>query len=296
MHVHFEGLDESDGAWVDDTDEWKWVPSPPGGIPPAIPVHGAWRPGLYAGPVEKIFLARTGEEGATEVLVKWKGLSHVHCQWVPQVELEVEPNNKRSVHRFLKAMSAEFGGGGPSGEGATWELELDPDTHASRTEEEPYNPDFEVVERVICVVVPKGEEDLPPRYLVKWRSLPYANCTCVGRPVPPLERVACPTAPAAAPPAPPPSSAASARTRATALKSATRCLKSATRCLKPATRWPQICHPLASRVAVRASRPLRTCYGSLRTCLGSVCARLGSVRTRLGSVRARLGSVRACLG
>ena len=36
-------------------------------------------------------------------------------------------------------------------------------------------PDFEIVERVVAEA--PNEDDLPPRFLVKWRSLPYANCT-----------------------------------------------------------------------------------------------------------------------
>ena len=33
MYVHFHDFDESEGAWVDDTDEWHWVPTPPDGVP-----------------------------------------------------------------------------------------------------------------------------------------------------------------------------------------------------------------------------------------------------------------------
>ena len=50
MHANFEGLDESEGAWIDDEDDWSWVPKPAGGVPPALPVAGAWRPGLLPGP------------------------------------------------------------------------------------------------------------------------------------------------------------------------------------------------------------------------------------------------------
>jgi hypothetical protein len=59
----------------------------------------------------------------------------------------------------------------------TWDLEPEGDGgessgRAQQSEEEPYNPDFDVVERVIAFE--PQEDDLPPRYLVKWRSLPCA--------------------------------------------------------------------------------------------------------------------------
>jgi hypothetical protein len=103
MYVVFDHFEESEGAWVDGNDDWSWAPMPPDGLPRAVPVPGAWRPGLYAEPVEKIYLARVVEaDGTTRLFVKWKGLAHIHCQWVPQRELEIDPANKQRVHRFLK--------------------------------------------------------------------------------------------------------------------------------------------------------------------------------------------------
>ena len=187
MYVVFDDFAEDEGAWVDDSDEWQWVPIPRGGLPPALPVAGAWRPGFYAPPLEKIYLSRPGPQGSyppgvntTQMYVKWKGMAHIHCQWVPQIELEVEhdavgPNNKRAVVRFRKAEALIMNGQG--GEAATWELEGgDNDERRARTEDEPFNPDFEAVERVIAVMT-QEEDDLPPKYLVKWRGLPYASAT-----------------------------------------------------------------------------------------------------------------------
>lgn len=170
MHVNFDRFDEAEGAWIGDEDEWGWLPRPKGGLPGAVPVAGAWRPGLSPGLVEKIFLSRLNDDGdRTELLVKWKGLAHVHCQWVPQEELEVDPANRQRVQRHLKvAAQLESAGGG---EAETWDLGVDVGEGA-RTEEEPYNPDFEIPERVIAEE--SGADDLPPRFLVKWRSLPYA--------------------------------------------------------------------------------------------------------------------------
>jgi hypothetical protein len=262
LYVVFDEFDENEGAWVDDSDEWQWVPVPRGGLLTALPVAGAWRPGLYAGPVEKIYLTRSSEHGNT-LLVKWKGMvrraampsarrrvarrrqraaercihmyarrrwrghgwvlrrrrrgacawqAHIHCQWVPQAELEVDPNNKRTVQRFLKATASEAAGG----DAETWELEGD--ESRNRSEEEPYSPDLEVVERVIAVLT-QEEDDLPPKYLVKWRGLPYASCTWESCRTLLTERTHHERAPRAARAArrPPPAAAARVRCRSACL-------------------------------------------------------------------------------
>ena len=116
MYAVYDGEDEFEGLWVDGQDEWEWVEegSPDYKQPNALPVPGCWRPGLEAGDIDKIFLVReiegTGEKADDaprrsskqkgpdlELYVKWKGLSHLHCQWVPRPALEVEPLNKRRV-------------------------------------------------------------------------------------------------------------------------------------------------------------------------------------------------------
>ena len=129
MYAVYDGEDEFEGLWVDGQDEWEWVEegSPDYKQPNALPVPGCWRPGLEAGDIDKIFLVReieaTGEKADDaprrsskqkgpdlELYVKWKGLSHLHCQWVPRPALEVEPLNKRRVSTFLKALAEQNGG------------------------------------------------------------------------------------------------------------------------------------------------------------------------------------------
>lgn len=159
MYVHFDEFDETEGAWVDDTDEWQWVATPRTGVPPPLPVAGAWRPGLMPGAIEKIFLAKVSDQPPPEnlppgsqwipptlLLVKWKDLAHIHSQWVAQGVLELDQSNKQRIQRFFKAQAAEAAGSGIT---ATWEIEGDgTGTGGGPSEDEPYNPDFEVVERV----------------------------------------------------------------------------------------------------------------------------------------------------
>ena len=73
VFVVFDDLDEGEGAWCDDSDEWQWVPTPRSGLRQPLPVAGAWRPGLVAGGIEKIYLSRPTED-VNLLLVKWKGL------------------------------------------------------------------------------------------------------------------------------------------------------------------------------------------------------------------------------
>ena len=60
--------------------------------------HGAPRAGAAAAPT-----------AALELFVKWRGLAHVHSQWVPQTVLEASGAlNKRAVGRFLKEVLASL--------------------------------------------------------------------------------------------------------------------------------------------------------------------------------------------
>ena len=177
MYVCFDGFPETEGAWVDDGDEWEWRLVETAAVPPPLPVIGAWTPGHVAGPVEKVYQRRQEAEGEAEFFVKWKSLAHIHCQWVPRSALDIDPANKQKVQRWVKAMAqlAESGGG----EVNTWELESAEPSAAPESagafDGEPYPSDYNVVER-ICACRP-SVQDLPPIYLVKWRGLPYVLAT-----------------------------------------------------------------------------------------------------------------------
>ena len=90
--------------------------------------------------------------------------------------LDYEAGNKQRVQRYLRALQAVESG---QTEVATWELGKEEGEEGGGvggpSEDEPYNPDFNDVERVVGMQ--PQTEDLPPVYLVKWRGLPYASCT-----------------------------------------------------------------------------------------------------------------------
>ena len=173
MYVCFDNFPEAEGAWVDDNDEWCWRNEEPAPVPEPVPVPGGWVRGLVAGPIDKIFLRRSMDGVATDFFVKWKALAHLHSQWVPQNELEVDHGNKQRVQRYLKATSAS----GAPGMENTWELggEQEGEAGARLDDGQPYNPDFNSVERILAMQ--NSEEDTPPSFLVKWKSLPYASAT-----------------------------------------------------------------------------------------------------------------------
>ena len=222
MFVVFDGDAESDGWWVDGRDEWEWADEKVAGSPPKVHlVPGCWRAGetdetAEAGPaseaaegtdetvgdIDKIFLVRTAPRAGAEspavleLYVKWKGLAHVHSQWVPRYVLEVsDAINKRKVARFLTAVrlslpeGVRLEGEGKKGEGLEQPAGSEhPAASCSglvanadgllADGEEAYNPSFNEVEKVIARR--HGHSGGAPEWLVKWRGLPYASATWEG--------------------------------------------------------------------------------------------------------------------
>ena len=96
-----------------------------------------------------------------EFLVKFKNFSYLHCQWLTEEELH--RGDKRiagKIRRYeqKRSKSANL-------------LEF--------CEEEPYNPDYVEVDRVLDESLIKDDVTgvTTAHYLVKWRSLPYEDCT-----------------------------------------------------------------------------------------------------------------------
>jgi hypothetical protein len=176
VYVVFDGFDEAEGAWVDDSDDWTWSDDPEVKVPVPAAAPPAWSENQPAGLVDKIYLHRSNEEGQhISFFVKWKEAAHLHSQWVPLAALEAEPANKQRVQRYLKALAAAEAVGGFV---PTWELNKEgeeSDAPGAATEDEPYNPEFNIVDRVIAERA--QADDLPPLFLVKWRALPYNGAT-----------------------------------------------------------------------------------------------------------------------
>ena len=97
-----------------------------------------------------------------EYLVKFKNFSYLHCQWLTEEELhrgDKRINQKVKRFKLKREKSAnvlDFCG-----------------------EEEPYNPDYIEVDRVLDSSTHTDEMTnvVTKHFLVKWRSLPYEDCT-----------------------------------------------------------------------------------------------------------------------
>ncbi|KAL6212996.1 hypothetical protein ACLB2K_018211 [Fragaria x ananassa] len=89
-----------------------------------------------------------------QYLVKWKGLSYLHCTWVPEKEFnkafKTYPRLKQKVNNFHRQ---------PSSSNNT-----DDDFVAIR-------PEWTTVDRVLAC---RGDDE--KQYLVKWKELPYDEC------------------------------------------------------------------------------------------------------------------------
>ena len=96
-----------------------------------------------------------------EYLVKFKNFSYLHCQWLTEEEL----------YRGDKRIGGKIKRYHQKREKTANVLEF--------CEEEPFNPDYIEVDRVLDVSEHTDEvtKVKTKHYLVKWRSLPYEDCT-----------------------------------------------------------------------------------------------------------------------
>ncbi|KAL6502117.1 hypothetical protein OROGR_027250 [Orobanche gracilis] len=89
-------------------------------------------------------------------LIKWKGLSYLHCSWVPETEFvkayKSNPRLRTKVNNFHKQASS-----------------------SSNAVDEyiPVRPDWTTVDRIIAC----REVDEEKEYLVKWKELSYDECS-----------------------------------------------------------------------------------------------------------------------
>ena len=96
-----------------------------------------------------------------EFLVKFKNFSYLHCQWLTEEELY--RGDKRIGQKVKRYKQKREKSGNV--------LEF--------CDEDPFNPDYVEVDRVLDASEHKDEVTgvVTKHYLVKWRSLPYEDCT-----------------------------------------------------------------------------------------------------------------------
>jgi chromodomain-helicase-DNA-binding protein 7 len=96
-----------------------------------------------------------------EYLVKFKNFSYLHCQWLTEEEL----------HRGDKRISQKIKRFKQKREKSVNLMDLIEDEH--------FNPDYIEVDRVLDSSTHTDEQTnvMTKHFLVKWRSLPYEDCT-----------------------------------------------------------------------------------------------------------------------
>ena len=172
--VVFDAEPEARGLWLDERDDWAWTSDGEGreSAAPLRKIDAPWQPGRVPPAVETVFRMR-GDAPAQELLVKWRGWAHVHCQWVPRAALEQsERGNQMRVKNFAQKLQMVHGAGSSVGDGGVSE---DDDASEPDSDTPPWPLAYEQVDRLIGMRErPNG---LPPLYLTKWRALPYAAAT-----------------------------------------------------------------------------------------------------------------------
>jgi chromodomain-helicase-DNA-binding protein 7 len=95
-----------------------------------------------------------------EYFVKYRNFSYLHCEW--RTEDELLKGDKRvsnKIRRFQQKQGQQF-------------------NIFENLEEEPFNPDFTEVDRVLdCSEHTDDDGNTVKHYLVKWKSLPYEDAT-----------------------------------------------------------------------------------------------------------------------
>lgn len=155
------------------------------------------------------------EQGTTEEMyyIKWKGMSYLHASWERREDIEVvDLSAKQKIKRFLQSpLPANILGIPKDQRSLSTEENGDDENGSSNIEEEEveyFNPELVEVQRIIScdstnpshakaktpseLIKQKGkkrkvnssdtlseldDEESNVRYLVKWRGLPYDECT-----------------------------------------------------------------------------------------------------------------------
>ena len=130
--------------------------------------------------------------GVSEMyLIKWRGLSYIHVSWEVREDIEnVDPHGKMKLKQFLEGPPS------PQVVGKPFKIENDEDYNIDEEDIEYFSSDFVEVHRIISCDTPDcrhskclciddmdfsadnpNNVDLNVMYFVKWRGLPYDECT-----------------------------------------------------------------------------------------------------------------------
>ncbi|KAG9482006.1 hypothetical protein GDO78_010958, partial [Eleutherodactylus coqui] len=147
---------------------WVWseppspVSGPPGEIDPLMPPPK---------PVEGI--------PEREFFVKWAGLSYWHCSWVKELQLElyhtVMFRNYQRKNDMDNPPPFDYGSGDEEGKSEKWKTK---DPQYAKMEEKYYRygikPEWMMIHRIMNHSFDKKGD---VHYLIKWKDLPYDQCT-----------------------------------------------------------------------------------------------------------------------
>lgn len=143
-----------------------------GGVPATFPGDSTGQAHIPVGPeveetttVEKILAMRTKQDeefgSYEEFLVKFKNYSYLHCEWATAEKLA---RGDKRIHMKIKRYRAK---------------QQNSMAFFSELDEEPFNPDYVEVDRVLDMSTGVDQNTGEPitHYLVKWCSQPYEEST-----------------------------------------------------------------------------------------------------------------------
>lgn len=102
--------------------------------------------------IDKIMSVKTNENGPVLYFVKYKNKAYIHCEWKSQCDLEAGDRRAAAKLKRFHQKRAH---------------------NSDQDEDEQFNSDFIVVERVLDANKLEGKDF----FLVKWKSLPYEEVT-----------------------------------------------------------------------------------------------------------------------
>ncbi|RHY28112.1 hypothetical protein DYB32_006249 [Aphanomyces invadans] len=147
MHTHYVSLGS---IFVDDDEDVA---------PPEAPAKDSSADGAL---LEDDADNPVDDKGIDKFLIKWRNLSYLHVTWETEAALvEYEKNAKGKIQRFLDRSAKQL-------------------LMEESQGDEYFNPEFCTVDRILTIQptdVPDGKGGFQMEYYVKWKALPYDECT-----------------------------------------------------------------------------------------------------------------------